>query len=191
MVKDVMKRNKERRVHPGRFKGCSGAFAKEECEVGRLAVTRRKSGASKRGSESFLGIVGTILLMLEPGVFYLRGRSLRCKRRRLIHFWPRAGFLSQSKPFVAYGKSGSPSRGRWTTDGPTQSYLNVWRGRPLVRDERGMRARQVWSPDGTSIAFLISTMRCRGSDKWYNESLVTRVVVISALGGSSRSDCFL
>ena len=162
---------------------------KEESEHPAPAITSQKDAPPRSRLKAVIGwSAGAALLMAAIAVFFWHGKST-------AHSPPLTDSLLASLPGLLTHPNLSPDGNQvafaWDggTGGPTQIYLKVvGEGEPLrLTNGSDYASVPVWSPDGTSIAFLSSTSDTSGPEpEKSSPKTVTRVVVISALGGSGR-----
>ena len=163
---------------------------KEESEEHGAAVAGQKKATPRGWSKAVIGwSVGAALLLAGIAVFYRHGRSTAPApplTDSLLTSLP--GFLTHPN----LSPDGNQIAFAWDggTGGPTQIYLRVvGEGEPLrLTNGSEYASVPVWSPDGTSIVFLSSTSDISAPE--YGEKsgpqTITRVVVISALGGTGK-----
>jgi eukaryotic-like serine/threonine-protein kinase len=163
---------------------------KEESEQHGSAIAGQKTATPKGWSKAVIGwSVGAALLLAAIAVFYRHGGSTAPAP-------PQADSLLTSLPGFLTHPNISPDGNQiafaWDggTGGPTQIYLRVvGEGEPLrLTNGSEYASVPVWSPDGTSIVFLSSTSDISAPERGEKSGpqTVTRVVVISALGGAGK-----
>jgi serine/threonine protein kinase len=190
IIQRCLQKNRDRRVQSWGDLRVLLEELKEESDPGKLAATKKKSPPPKFPLNKIVWISVVGLLLLAAAVVFHQ------HRRSPSPAPPLTNSLLASLPGFLTHPNLSPDGNRvafaWDggTGGLTQIYLKViGEGEPFrLTNETEYASMPVWSPDGTSIAYMSSTENnsALGPTGKSDAKPVTRVAVISALGGTSR-----
>jgi serine/threonine protein kinase len=188
-IQRCLQKNRDRRIQSWADLRVLLEELKEESEHSRPAVTTNKKQPPKAALKRAMWATVAAASLTAAAVVFYHHRSPTPPP-------PLTNSLLASLPGFLNHPNLSPDGNRvvfaWDggTGGLTQIYLKViGEGEPFrLTNETAYASLPVWSPDGTSIAFLTSTENnaALGPTGKIEETPITRVEVISALGGSTR-----